>query len=87
MIHAGISTCQTRGRVLSRWLKCIGLLIDNTIVPVIVFQIFNLIAQLGAANLTKISQIDKLFFQNLRVGLLSDIFRISDFFWELGVGL
>ena len=50
--HAEINTCQTRGRVLSRWLNCIGMLIDNMIGPVIVFQIFNSIGELDAANLS-----------------------------------
>ena len=75
-----------KGRVLSRWLNCIGLLIDNMIVPVIVFQIFNSIAELGAANLSEVSNWQAVT-QNLGVRLLSDIFGISDFFWKLGAGI
>ena len=62
------------------------LLIDHMIVPVIVFQIFNLIAEIGAANLTEVSNLQAVT-QNLGVGLLSDIFRISDFFWNLRGGI
>ena len=58
--HAGINTCQTTGMVLFKWLNCIWLLIDNIIVPVIVFLIFKSIAELGAANLELKPQIDKL---------------------------
>ena len=76
-----------KGRVLSRWLNCIGLLLDNMIVLVIVsifsIQLLNL---LGAANLTEVSNWQAVT-QNLRVGLLLDIFRISDFFWKLGGGI
>ena len=68
--HAEINTCQTRGRVLSRWLNCIGLLIANMIVPVIVLQIFNSIAELGTANLIGVSNWQAVT-QNLEVGLLS----------------
>ena len=69
-------------------MNCTGLLIDNVIVPVIVFQIFNSIAELGAANLSNQFVLNwQAVTKNLGVGLLSDIFRISDFFWKLGVGL
>ena len=44
--------------------------VDN----MIVFQVFNSIAELGFAKLLQAVT------QNLGVGLLSDIFRISDFF-------
>ena len=56
------------------------------IVPEIGFQIFYSVAELGAANLSEVSNWQAVT-QNLGVGLLSDIFRISDFFWKLGVGL
>ena len=46
---------------------------------VIVFQIFNSIAELGTANPSNWSQ--KL--TSLGVGLLLDIFRISDFFLKI----
>ena len=68
------------------WIALIGLLIDNMIVPVTVFQIFNSIAELGAANLIEVSSWQAVT-QNLGVGLLSDICRISDFFWKLGGGI
>ena len=81
--HAGINIRKTMGRILSRWLNCIGLLIDNMIVPVTVFQIFNSVAKLGTANLIEVWNWQAVT-QNLGVGLLSDIFRIFDFFWKLG---
>ena len=70
------------------WIALIGLLIDNMIVPVTVnkFQIFNPIAELGSANLIEVSNWQAVT-QNLGVGLLSDICRISDFFWKLGGGI
>ena len=56
------------------------------IVPVIVFQLsiqlLNLALQI---YLTEVSNLQTVT-QNLGVGLLGDIFRISDFFWKLGGG-
>ena len=80
--HARFNTRKTRGRILSTWLKCIGLLKDNMIVLVTVFQIFNSI-KLGAANLTEVWNWQAVT-HNLGLGLLLDIFRIFDFFWKLG---
>ena len=57
-------------------------------IPVTVIQIFDSIAELGAANLSYWSlKLTRAVTQKLGVGLLSDIFRISDFFWKLGGGI
>ena len=62
--------------------------VDNMIVPVIVFHVFNSVAELGFANLSSWSlKLLQAVTQNLGVGLLSDIFRISNFFWKLGGGI
>ena len=76
-----------RGRVFSRWLNCIGLLIDNIVVPVIVFKIFNSIADLGAANLSNWSLKLTSGHSKFRSGIIIGYFRISDFFWKLGSGI
>ena len=55
------------------------------IVLVVVFQILNSIAELGAANLSEVANWQAVT-QNLGVGLLPHIFRISDF-WKLGGGI
>ena len=60
--------------------------IDNMIVPVTGFQINLLNLALQIYLRAEISNWQAVT-QNLGVGLLSDIFRISDFFWKLGGGI
>ena len=50
------------------------------------FLIFNSIAELGSANVSEVSNWQAVT-HNLGVWLLSDIFRISDFFWKLRGGI